>query len=152
MLINSLFKSLLVMFVITAGLILSPTPLNAGEIPQLKISKGKGEQCVADKEFMRLNHMDLLRHDRDLTMHQGNRSIKYSLKECIACHAVDGPDGKPVSVKEPEHFCKSCHQFAAVTIDCFQCHASKPGDMPTTGINPHITKKQSSKKAVVDEQ
>ncbi len=91
-----------------------------------EISKGKGEACIDDKDFMRLNHMDLLRHDRDKTMRTGNRDIKYSLKKCINCHAVDGPDGKTLTVESPKHFCRSCHDYAAVSIDCFQCHASRP--------------------------
>lgn len=76
--------------------------------------------------FMRINHMRLLRHDRDETMRLGNRDTKYSLKECVACHAVMGPDALPISVKQEGHFCRSCHEYAAVKIDCFQCHNSKP--------------------------
>jgi hypothetical protein len=25
-----------------------------------------------------------------------------------------------------DHFCQSCHNYAAVKIDCFECHSSKP--------------------------
>ena len=75
---------------------------------------------------MRINHMKLLRHDRDETMRLGNRDTQYSLKECVACHAVMGPDALPISVKEEGHFCRSCHEYAAVKVDCFQCHNSKP--------------------------
>ena len=37
-----------------------------------------------------------------------------------------GPDGQPVSYDDPKHFCRSCHSYASVSIDCFECHASKP--------------------------
>ena len=26
----------------------------------------------------------------------------------------------------PTNFCVSCHSYAAVKLDCFECHASKP--------------------------
>ena len=39
---------------------------------------------------------------------------------------TEDEQGKAITVAEPEHFCRSCHDYAAVTIDCFQCHASRP--------------------------
>jgi len=88
--------------------------------------KGKGDKCVADTGFMRRNHMTMLDHQRDDTVHEGIRTKQFSLKACIACHAVDGPDARPVTIKSPKHFCRSCHDYAAVKIDCFECHASRP--------------------------
>jgi hypothetical protein len=72
---------------------------------------------------MRRNHMDLLKHQRDDTVRGGIRGAKYGLKECIECHA----SGLTGSVAKTEtNFCVSCHSYAAVTIDCFECHSSKP--------------------------
>jgi hypothetical protein len=88
--------------------------------------KGKGNKCVADTDFMRRNHMTMLDHQRDGTVHEGIRTKQFSLKKCIACHAVQGPDARPVTIKSPKHFCRSCHDYAAVKIDCFECHASRP--------------------------
>jgi len=90
----------------------------------------KGEQCVEETSFMRRNHMKLLLHQRDETMHQGIRTKKHSLKECFTCHVVKDADNKPVTVKNPKHFCRECHDYAAVKVDCFQCHSSVPGDDP----------------------
>jgi len=95
-------------------------------VPLPVIARGQGDSCVADTQFMRRNHMTMLRHQRDETMREGIRGKQYSLKECVACHAVMGPDAVPVTVASPEHFCRSCHDYAAVNIDCFQCHASRP--------------------------
>ena len=95
-------------------------------VPLPDIPRGQGDNCVADTQFMRRNHMTMLRHQRDETMRQGIRGKQYSLKDCVACHAVTGPDAMPVTVASPEHFCRSCHDYAAVNIDCFQCHASRP--------------------------
>ncbi|MDA7947084.1 MAG: hypothetical protein MPJ78_06365 [Hyphomicrobiaceae bacterium] len=88
--------------------------------------KGKGDACVADTDFMRRYHMTVLNHQRDDTVHNGIRTKQFSLKECIACHAVQGEDARPVSIESPKHFCRTCHDYAAVKIDCFECHASRP--------------------------
>ncbi len=91
-----------------------------------QISKAVGEPHPEGNEFWRINHMDLLRHDRDQTMKLGNRDVQASLKECVACHAVNDEAGEPVSFEDPKHTCRTCHDFAAVKIDCFSCHQSTP--------------------------
>ena len=96
-------------------------------IPFPAIAMGQGDACVEDTDFMRRNHMDLLNHQRDETVIKGVRTKQHSLKECINCHVVKGPDAVPVTVSSPQHFCRSCHDCAAVSVDCFQCHASRPG-------------------------
>jgi hypothetical protein len=88
--------------------------------------KAKGEACVEDTEYMRRNHMELLKHQRDDTMHRGIRTKKYSLKNCIACHVQPDASGKPPAIDSRDHFCNSCHSYAGVTVDCFQCHATHP--------------------------
>ena len=115
----------LALSIMAIALVLS-TPLMAGApLPDIPHPKGKGDKCVEDTEFMRKNHYVLLLHQRDQTMHLGIRTKKHSLKECIDCHAVY-ENGKPVSVASPKHFCRECHDYASVNIDCFDCHASKP--------------------------
>ena len=98
-----------------AGRVVVPTP-----------PKGIGDKCVADTEFMRRYHMTVLNHQRDDTVHNGIRTKQFSLQECITCHAVNGPDARPVTADNPQHFCRSCHDYAAVKVDCFECHASRP--------------------------
>ena len=101
-------------------------PAQAGEerTPRPVIERAiKGEQCVADTASMRRNHMDMLKHQRDDTVHGGIRGAKFSLAGCIDCHA----SAKTHSVAQaPTDFCVSCHSYAAVRIDCFECHSSKP--------------------------
>jgi hypothetical protein len=80
--------------------------------------------CVEPVEEMRKNHMEYILHQRDETMHRGIRSTQYSLEQCINCHVSDAPDAPRVSSEE--HFCNSCHTYASVRIDCFQCHADRP--------------------------
>ena len=94
--------------------------------PKPDIPKGKGDHCVEPTEYMRRNHMEVILHQRDKTVHKGIRTKKHSLKECIDCHAVYDANGQAVSYLNPKHFCVQCHQYASVSIDCFDCHASKP--------------------------
>lgn len=79
--------------------------------------------CIADPAFMRRNHPDLLRHQRDETVHLGIRDPRAGLKGCIGCHA--SVETGSVALAKTD-FCVSCHSYAAVKIDCFECHASKP--------------------------
>ncbi len=100
---------------------------HAGEPAWLpKPARGRGDKCVADTDWMRRNHMTALMHHRDETVHEGIRTKRFSLKGCIDCHAVKGADGKPVTIASPKHFCRTCHDYAAVRIDCFDCHESRP--------------------------
>jgi hypothetical protein len=95
----------------------------ASRVPKPTIEQAKGERCVEDTEFMRRNHMQLLVHQRDRTTRLGIRTAEHSLKGCIECHA-SAATGSVAAAKED--FCQSCHSYAAVRIDCFECHARKP--------------------------
>lgn len=90
---------------------------------QPAIQPARGGACVADPAFMRRNHMDLLRHQRNETVHRGVREARASLKGCIECHA--SAETGSVAVARTD-FCVSCHSYAAVKVDCFECHSSKP--------------------------
>ncbi len=41
-------------------------------------------------------------------------------------HVEPNKDGEIAGIETDEHFCSSCHQYASVQIDCFQCHADRP--------------------------
>ncbi|MCX8018607.1 MAG: hypothetical protein N2690_12015 [Rhodocyclaceae bacterium] len=100
--------------------------------PALKIENPG--QCIAPAEEMRKNHMEMLKHQRDRTLRQGIRGEKASLNECIHCHAskttgsVIGKDG----------FCQECHSYAAVKLDCWDCHQPKAGyqHVKAVGVKP----------------
>ena len=78
-----------------------------------------GGACVAPTGEMRRNHMKMLLHQRDGTMRQGLRDPRFSLKHCVDCHA----SRETGSVLGKEGFCASCHSYASVSIDCFECHS-----------------------------
>lgn len=106
------------------------------DAPKPVIEKAiKGEQCVEPTDYMRRNHMKLLTHQRQETVHEGIRTKKYSLKECINCHASK-ETGSVTAAKD--NFCVSCHSYAAVKIDCFDCHSSKP--QSTASLHPLTAK------------
>jgi hypothetical protein len=119
--------AMLMTALIAAVLALPAATATAGEpawVP--KPPRGRGDKCVADTAWMRRYHMMALMHHRDETVHEGIRAKRFDLTGCIDCHAVKGADGKPVSFASPKHFCRTCHDYAAVQIDCFECHASRP--------------------------
>ena len=89
-------------------------------VPVVKIEKG--EACVAPAAEMRRDHMKMLLHQRDRTLRQGIRESRFSLKNCVDCHA----SRETGSVLGKDGFCSSCHAYAAVRIDCFECHSPNP--------------------------
>jgi len=128
-----------------AGLLLSSSLMAAaegsaaatgGRTPKPVIEAARGGQCVEDAAFMRRNHMQLLKHQRSDTLRDGVRTGKHSLKECISCHASQTTNSVNVS---GDNFCQSCHNYAAVSIDCFGCHANKPAQGVTSTASPHGT-------------
>ncbi len=92
-----------------------------------KVPPPKGDQCVEDPEWMRVKHFETVLHQRDETVIRGIRTEKHSLKNCIECHITPNANGDYARYSNSEeHFCASCHTYAAVAIDCFQCHADRP--------------------------
>jgi hypothetical protein len=85
-------------------------------LPVVKIEQG--ESCVAPTAEMRRDHMEMLLTQRDRTMRQGLRETRFSLKNCVGCHA----SRETGSVIGRDGFCSSCHEYASVSIDCFECH------------------------------
>ncbi|EDN71421.1 electron transport protein DsrJ [Beggiatoa sp. PS] len=94
--------------------------------PKAKQNVSDTQKCVEPIEEIRSDHGHILKHHRDETMHKGVRTKKHSLVGCIDCHVTTDQNGNYPSITSQEHFCRSCHTYAAVSIDCFQCHASKP--------------------------
>jgi hypothetical protein len=93
----------------------------AGGVPLPAIQAGRGEACVAPTADMRRNHMTYLFRQRDRTMHEGIRTTRFSLKNCVDCHA----SAKTGSVLGDKGFCADCHAYASVKIDCFECHSAE---------------------------
>ena len=138
----AIMKRLLSVLVVASAFVLS-APVQADEAqsiasgPQFTLPKD-ATSCVRDTSFMRRNHMNLLLHNRDETMHNGIRTKKESLQGCINCHVTKDEAGKAIKVSDPKHFCAACHEYAAVKLDCFECHRSTPDTPKDTASIPNI--------------
>ncbi|ESQ10537.1 MAG: hypothetical protein N838_18780 [Thiohalocapsa sp. PB-PSB1] len=84
------------------------------------------DHCVEPTEYMRRNHMELIRHQRDTTVYGGIRSTKHSMAGCVGCHVGYDDNHQPLPINAEHQFCESCHDYAAVTLNCFDCHATVP--------------------------
>ena len=77
-------------------------------------------------------HYEFILHHRDVTVHDGIRTAKHSLKNCINCHIQKDKNGVYPRADSAEHFCAACHLFTSVEIDCFSCHADRPEEAYTS--------------------
>jgi hypothetical protein len=93
-------------------------------VPLPSLTVDRSTKCVAPPDVMRRTHMEMLKHRRDKTVHQGVRGGDESLNRCLSCHA-DKTTGAAVGA--PDAFCQSCHDYAGVKLDCFECHQGRPG-------------------------
>ena len=90
------------------------------------VKASRGAACVEPIPVIRRDHMKFLMHQRDDTVHGGIRGARHSLVGCIDCHAARDETGQWARIDAPGQFCASCHEYVAVKIDCFGCHAALP--------------------------
>ncbi|WIM06533.1 MAG: hypothetical protein OHM77_04500 [Candidatus Nitricoxidivorans perseverans] len=109
-------------------------PAHAGEVPKPVIKIENPGSCIAPAAEMRRNHMEMLKHQRNLTLREGVRggAKSASLNACIECHASKATGSVRGS---DEAFCQGCHEYAAVKTDCWDCHQPKAG-YKATGAKP----------------
>jgi len=121
------------LFLLIAALLILPASIAAeaesSSLGQIVIpdpaTPANAKECVEPTDVMRRDHMKLLLHQRDETVLNGIRTKQYSLTGCINCHAQAGKDGEIVRAEDPGYFCTECHTYAAVKIDCFECHSDR---------------------------
>jgi hypothetical protein len=84
----------------------------------------EGPGCVEDTLFMTANHQRLLNAWRTAVVRDGERTWVSSggaehemslTGTCMRCHA------------NREGFCDRCHDYAGVTMTCWDCHVSPEG-------------------------
>ena len=77
------------------------------------------KKCIEEKELMKTSHMQLLNEWRDEVVRErkrvevtaGGKTYEMSLQnECMKCHS------------NKTEFCDKCHNYAAVTPYCWDCH------------------------------
>ncbi len=69
----------------------------------------KYENCVAETEYMRYHHWELLAKIREDVVRYGKRG-EIGLNKCRECHT------------SRERFCNKCHDATSLITDCFGCH------------------------------
>ncbi len=94
----------------------APSPsLDTPVINQMKV-----KHCVESREFMRANHMKLLRgwmttvlSGKGSTTYVSTSGQKYDMSwdTCWKCHS------------SKKQFCDKCHQYMAVDLPCWKCHS-----------------------------
>ncbi len=146
---SSLSRLLLVVGVLMMAMAAGIIGAHAGDVPLPSVPKATGGSCVAPPDVMRRSHMSMLKHGRDVVVHQGERVEGGRLTGCISCHAVSDGKGSAVTVSSPQHFCRACHDYAAVKVDCFECHASRP-EAPAKATDASPDAPASSHAALAD--
>ncbi len=106
--------------------LLSTSAMAETPFPTIHEPTDESVKCIQPEDVMRREHMNYILHERDETMHEGIRGESKSLANCINCHVEPNENGEIAGIESDEHFCNACHQYAAVQIDCFQCHADRP--------------------------
>jgi len=134
------------LFLLIAALLILPASIAAetesSSLGQVVIpdpaTPANAQQCVKPTDVMRRDHMKLLLHQRDETVLDGIRTKKYSLTGCINCHAQADKNGEILRVDDPGYFCTECHTYAAVKIDCFECHSDRAAEITSKLEHPGI--------------
>lgn len=116
---------------ITAGLVwlLAGQSVLAEQVKRYVTSGSRAavlSSCVEPTERMRRHHMEYIKHQRTMTVHQGIRGSKYELVGCVDCHISYDAAKHPEPINQPDQFCGACHAYAAVKLNCFDCHAAVP--------------------------
>lgn len=102
-------------------------PAFESEMPELQ--DAEGENCMEDAEWMKANHMDLLKDVRHTSIREMDRTYvsedygteyNASIEQCFECHTSQ------------EDFCGTCHEYNGVDPYCFECH-SKPSVLDEYG-------------------
>jgi hypothetical protein len=88
----------------------------------------EGLECVEKGIWMREHHMQLLIDWRETVVREGDRTYigsdgktyeKSLTKTCMKCHGFADETGKSTT---PATYCLDCHNFAGVTVYCWDCH------------------------------
>lgn len=117
-----MFFTALFVVVLCAPFILNMGSAQAAPDPSLdtpEINALEEKECIADTEWMRENHMQLLDDWRWEVIRNGateyvapnGQVYDMSLDDtCLSCHS------------NREEFCETCHDYSNVELYCWDCH------------------------------
>ena len=98
----------------------APTPKL--DTPAIQKLAAKDRKCVMPKDYMRANHMQMLVDwresvvrdaQREFVNPEGKKFVASLSNTCLDCHS------------NKSQFCDQCHNYVAVTPNCFGCHLDK---------------------------
>jgi len=104
--------------VVTSPVWLNLAGATSSKGPEPKLPP-REKRCVADVEYMRSSHMDLLVSWRETVVRRAGRTYvaadgtKYQMsltQTCLECHGAR------------KEFCDRCHDYAGVRPYCWDCH------------------------------
>lgn len=77
--------------------------------------------CVEGTEYMRANHMKVLKEERTNYVRHAEQNDKHSIKACFTCH-------------DYQNFCAECHKYNGVEPGCMNqtggCHSTEQPNFP----------------------
>ena len=92
------------------------------DTPAIQKLAEKDRKCVMPKDYMRASHMQMLVDWREAVVRDGQREfvnpegkkfVASLSNTCLDCHS------------NKSQFCDQCHNYVAVTPNCFGCHLDK---------------------------
>ena len=126
------FKYIALGLIVFFGLLFSAVLPNLGktvaapdpklDTPAIQKLAEKDRKCVMPKDYMRTNHMQMLVDWREAVVRDGQREfvnpegkkfVASLSNTCLDCHS------------NKSKFCDQCHNYVAVTPNCFGCHLDK---------------------------
>lgn len=97
----------------------TPPPEPKVDTPEILKLPEKERRCVEPTEYMKTEHMKMINNWRDWVVRDGNRIytatdgkqyIMSLQNTCLKCHS------------NKKDFCDECHNYAAVSPYCWDCH------------------------------
>lgn len=126
---KAIIATLVFLVLVTLPFIVNAATGGIGD-PQLKpdlenaaeLAKRDGAvECVDDTDYMRANHMKILKDERVKYVRHDDQTDKNSIKGCFTCHDYD-------------NFCAECHKYNGVEPGCMSqtggCHSTEQPDYP----------------------
>ncbi|MBF0099496.1 MAG: sulfate reduction electron transfer complex DsrMKJOP subunit DsrJ [Desulfobacterales bacterium] len=97
---------------------------NASVAPEILLSAAakEAQTCVADKSYMKNQHMQILNIWREDVVRQGTRSFQGMNGKMYTMSLSSGKDSCMGCHTNRSQFCDRCHTYASVNPYCWDCH------------------------------
>ncbi len=129
-----MYNGKLILTIIIVFVLLVTLPMWYGKVaggaaspPKLEPPPGGQKQCVEPIEYMRKNHVNILKTWKDAVVRDGQvqyvasdgKQYTMSLTNtCLDCHS------------NKANFCDRCHNYVKLSPRCWDCHNVPKGETP----------------------